>query len=68
MLSLGSHPDAVNFYTKMGYRGKTGRSKELPLPGCVMEYQLRKWEEKLGDLAVGQHIFPDETSKVPSLF
>ena len=68
MVSLGSHPDAVGFYTKMGYRGKTGRSKELPLPGRVTEFRLRKWGEKLGDLQVGQLVIPDETGKIPPLF
>jgi predicted N-acetyltransferase YhbS len=68
MVSLGSHPDAIDFYTKMGYRGNRGRSKELPLPGKFLEYRLRKWEETSGDLEVGQRIYLNEEGKIPSLF
>ena len=68
MVALVAHPDTVDFYTKMGYRGKRGRSKELPLPGRVLEFRLRKWEEKIGNLEEGQVVCIDETGKVPSLF
>jgi hypothetical protein len=42
--------------------------KELPLPGRVLDYRLRKLEARIGDLEAGQVVQTDETGKIPSLF
>jgi hypothetical protein len=42
--------------------------KELPLPGRVLEYRLRKLEALVGDLEAGQAVQTGEDGRVPPLF
>ena len=67
-ISLGAKQGAKGFYARMGYRGKSSMHKELPLPGRVRDYRLRKLEALMGDLEAGQLVHTDETNKVPPLF
>ena len=67
-ISLGAIEGAKGFYLRMGYHGKSSMHKELPLPGRVLEFRLKKLEARLGDLAVGQVVQTEKTGKVPSLF
>jgi GNAT superfamily N-acetyltransferase len=67
-ISLGAVEEARSFYHHMGYRGKHSMHKELPLPGRVLEFRLRKLEALLGDLSLGQILELDDTGKVPALF
>ena len=64
----GAVDDAKGFYARVGYRGKSSMHKELPLPGRVREFRLRKLEAELGDLEVGQVVSVDATGKIPPLF
>ena len=67
-ISLGAVDDAKGFYARVGYRGKSSMHKELPLPGRVREFRLRKLEAKVGDLETGQVVQTDATGKIPPLF
>jgi predicted N-acetyltransferase YhbS len=67
-ISLGAVEGAKGFYVHMGYRGKSSMHKELPLPGRVLEFRLRKLEAVIGDLDVGQVVQTNKEGKVPSLF
>lgn len=67
-ISLGAVEAARGFYHHMGYRGKRSMHKELPLPGRVLEFRLRKLEARVGDLECGQVLLMDDTGKVPALF
>jgi len=68
MISLGAIEGAKGFYHRVGYRGKSSMHKELPLPGRVREWRLKKLEARLGDLEAGQVVQVDETGRVPALF
>jgi predicted N-acetyltransferase YhbS len=68
VISLGAVEDAKGFYERMGYHGKSRMQKELPLPGRVLEFRLRKLEALVGDLEVGQVVQTGEDGKVPPLF
>lgn len=68
VISLGAIEDAKGFYQRVGYHGKSRMQKELPLPGRVLEWRLKKLEALVGDLESGQVVRTDELGKVPSLF
>ena len=66
-ISLGAKEGAKGFYVRMGYRGKTSMHKDLPLPGRVLDFRLKKLKAMIGDLEAGQVVQTDETGKVPPL-
>ena len=54
LIALGSVKAARGFYERLGYRGKrTGKQKELPLPGRVRDLRAAQLLEAIGDLDVG---------------
>jgi len=67
-VSLGAIEGAKGFYLRMGYHGKSSMHKELPLPGRVLEFRLRKLEALVGDLEAGQVVQTDASGKIPPLF
>lgn len=68
-ISLGAGREVKGFYTRLGYRGGgSSMHKDLPLPGRVLEYRLRKLRAAAGDLEAGEPLEVDIVSgSVPPL-
>lgn len=63
VLSLGAVEDARGFYDRLGYRGKrTGRQKQLPLPGRVRDRRVSLRLAELGDVLTGVPAQPAEAT------